>query len=141
MRCDEIMKRSIECVGVADTVQSAAKRMRSENVGFLPVCEPSRRVLGTVTDRDIAIRIVADARPASTTVEEVMTREVVSCRPEDDLRRAEDLMARHHKSRIMCIDDQDRLVGIISLSDIAQKSDGVRASRTLQRITEREIRA
>jgi CBS domain-containing protein len=141
MRCDEIMKRNIECVSPMDTVQSAAKRMRAENLGFLPVCDKSRKVLGTVTDRDIALRIVADARPASATVEEVMTREVVSCRPEDDLQQAEEIMAQHRKSRIMCLDRDDRLVGVISLSDIAQNADGMRAARALQRISEREIRA
>src|SRR6185295_2315560 len=121
MRCDEIMKRTVECVGTGDTVQAAARKMRDDNIGFLPVCEGDRKVLGTITDRDIAIRACADDRPASSTrVADVMTRTVISCRPTDDLERAQQLMSKHHKSRMLIADDGGRLVGVISLSDIAQ---------------------
>src|SRR5260221_3777880 len=115
--------------------------MREENLGFLPVCDQSKRVLGTITDRDIAVRIVASARPATTLIEDVMTREVVSCRPDDDLQRAQQLMARNHKSRIMCLDKDGRLVGIISLSDIVQHEQGTDAAETLRKVSEREVRA
>lgn len=139
MRCDEIMKRNLECVTPTDTVQSAAKRMRETNVGFLPVCDQAKKVLGTITDRDLAIRVLADARATSTPVADVMTREVVACRPEDDLKKAQDLMARGHKSRVMCIDAAGKLVGVISLSDIAQREDG-NATQTLRKVSEREAR-
>lgn len=138
MRCEEIMKRDLECVSPRDTVEDAACRMRDENVGFLPVCDQSRKVLGTLTDRDIAVRLVAGKLPGSTLVEDIMTREVVACRPQDDLREAERLMAENHKSRIMCIDDAGSLVGVISLSDIAQHERGARASETLRQVSERE---
>lgn len=141
MHCEEIMKQHVKCVSPEDTVQAAARRMREENVGFLPVCDSSNKVLGAVTDRDLAIRILADARPASTTIHDVMTREVISCRPEDDLREAEELMATHHKSRIMCVDQSGMLVGIISLSDIAQREDEGHAAQTMRRVSEREARA
>src|SRR5262245_34156274 len=114
MLCKEVMKSDVECVSPADPVEEAAARMRDENVGFLPVCDPSKKVLGTITDRDIAIRIVAGGLPAHTPVEAVMSREVVSCRPEDDLQRAEQLMAEKHKSRIICLDKGGRLAGIRS---------------------------
>jgi len=140
MRCEEIMKREIECVSPRDAVEDAATRMRDENVGFLPVCDQSRKVLGTITDRDIAIRLVAARKPGSTFVEELMTREVVACRPKDSMRDAEQAMARHHKSRIVCVDDEGRLVGVISLSDIAQHERGGRASETLRQVSEREAR-
>jgi len=140
MRCEEIMKKDVECVLPADTVQAAAQRMRKENVGFLPVCDESGKVLGAVTDRDLAIRVLADACPVTTRVVEVMTREVVRCRPEDELSDAEELMARKHKSRIMCIDEEERLVGVISLYDIAQEDDEAKVSRTLREVTEREVR-
>jgi CBS domain-containing protein len=140
MRCEEIMKRHIECVSPQDTVQTAAKRMRAENVGFLPVCDQSKKVLGAITDRDLTIRILADARAATTAINDVLTREVIACRPEDDLRKAEELMAKHHKSRIMCVDNNNRLVGVISLSDIAQLEDGAKASQTLKQVSEREAR-
>jgi CBS domain-containing protein len=138
-QCHEIMKRSIECLSSRDTAIDAARAMRDQNIGFLPVCDKEMKVLGTVTDRDIAIRLVADQRPASTTVEQIMTREVVACHPQDDISDAEALMAEHRKSRIMCLDDDDQLVGIISLSDIAQ-FDGGHAATTLNEISRRETR-
>ncbi|HEX9240908.1 MAG TPA: CBS domain-containing protein [Anaeromyxobacter sp.] len=141
MRCEEIMKTDVECVSPRDTVEDAAVRMRDQNIGFLPICDQSKKVLGALTDRDIAIRLVAAMKPGSTLIEDIMTREVVACRPKDDIRDAEKAMAKNHKSRILCVDDSDRLVGIISLSDIAQHERGSRASDTLREVSEREVRA
>ena len=140
MRCEEIMKRDVECVSPRDTVEDAAARMRDENIGFLPVCDQSKKVLGTLTDRDIVIRLVAAKKPASTFVEEILTREVIACRPEDTVRDAEKAMAKNHKSRIMCVDDGGRLVGVISLSDIAQHDRAGRAADTLRGVSEREAK-
>jgi CBS domain-containing protein len=140
MRCDELMKRDVECMSPRDVVADAAVRMRDENLGFLPVCDQSRRALGTITDRDIAIRVVASKLPNTTFVEDVMTREVIACNPQDDIRKAEKLMADNHKSRIMCIDKDGLLVGVISLSDIAQHESGRRAAETLKQVSEREAR-
>jgi CBS domain-containing protein len=134
MRCESIMKREVECVMPQTTAQDAAQRMRDDGIGFLPVCDESRKVLGTVTDRDLATRVLAEGRPASTRVDSVLTREVVACRPEDDLRRAEELMAQHQKSRIMCVDDTGALVGVISLSDIARKEKGTRTSQVYKEV-------
>ena len=140
MRCEEIMKREVEYVQPTDPVQVAARRMRDANVGFLPVCDSSRKVLGAITDRDIALRIVADGRPPTTAIGDVMTREVVACAPGDDMRRAEELMGKQHKSRMIVADEDWRLLGVISLSDIAQVEDASRASQTMKQVTEREAR-
>ena len=140
MRCEEIMKRDVECVEPTEPVQAAARRMRDANVGFLPVCDSSRSVLGTITDRDIAIRIVAEGRPPTTAAADVMTREVIACRPGDDVTRAEQLMGKHQKSRIICTDENGRLIGVISLSDIAQVEEASRASQTMKQVTKREAR-
>lgn len=140
MRCEEIMKRDLECVSPRDTVEDAARKMRDENLGFLPVCDQSKKVLGTLTDRDIAIRLVAEKRSGDTLVEDVMTEEVVACRPKDDVLEAQRAMAEKHKSRIMCLDDAGRLVGVISLSDLAQHLRGAETSETLRQVSEREIR-
>ncbi|MCW8139938.1 MAG: CBS domain-containing protein, partial [Planctomycetota bacterium] len=63
MRCEELMKRDPECVRPQDSIHEAARLMRDRGIGFLPVCDEDRKVLGTVTDRDIVIRAVADNRP------------------------------------------------------------------------------
>src|SRR5258706_9849461 len=137
MRCEEIRKRDVECVSPQDNVQTAARRMRDENVGFLPVCGDDKKVVGTVTDRDLAIRVVAENRvPLSTKVGDVLTREVIACRPADDVKKAQQLMAKHHKSRMIVIDDSDRVIGVISLSDIAQRFSD--AGETLREVSERE---
>jgi CBS domain-containing protein len=141
MRCDDVMTREPESVSPDDTVALAAAAMRDENVGFLPVCDQAMRVIGTVTDRDIAIRVVAEHRPPTTPVRDVMSRELVACRPADDLAVAEELMGNHHKSRILCTDEAGRLVGVISLSDIAQAESDERAARTIRHVNEREAPA
>jgi CBS domain-containing protein len=139
MRCEELMKTHVECVRPQDSVQDAARIMRDKGIGFLPVCDVDRRVLGTITDRDIVIRCVAGERPiTSVAVEDVMTREVVSCGPEDDVDTCEELMATHRKSRIMICDDDERLIGVISLSDIAQHDRSRKAGKTLRKVTKRE---
>jgi len=140
MRCDELMKRDVECISPDGTVEEAARTMRDSNVGFLPVCGRDKKVLGTLTDRDIAVRVVAAGRPPSAKVSDAMTRDLVACRPNDDLTRAVELMSRHQKSRIVVIDGDDRLIGVISLSDVAQAAEEAGA-RALRDITERETRA
>ena len=140
MRCREIMKSDVESVSSTDSAQTAARLMRDENVGFLPVCDQSKRVIGTITDRDLTIRVLAEASPSTTRVEDVMTREVVCCRPDDDLEDAEKLMGKNQKSRIVVIDAGGALVGVISLSDIAQREVGPKASQTLREVSQREVR-
>ncbi len=131
MRCEEIMERDVECVSPRDTVEDAAGRMRDEDIGFLPVCDQSKKVLGALTDRDIVVRAVAEKKPASTMIEDVMTRDVISCRPEDDVDEARQAMAEHRTSRILCLDEGGRLQGVISLADLA-RSEGAKAGETLQ---------
>jgi CBS domain-containing protein len=141
MKCGELMKDDVRCLSENDSAKDAAVKMEDANVGFLPVCDESHRVLGTVTDRDIALRVVAKDLPAGTTkVSEIMTREVVSCRSGDDVKVAEKLMGQKKKSRILVTDDGGVHVGVISLSDVAAH-DGKNAGRTLQEVTSRESRA
>jgi CBS domain-containing protein len=139
MKCSDIMKTDIECVSPEASIQTAARLMRDQNIGFLPVCDREMRVVGTVTDRDLAIRAVADSLPPETRVDMLMTREVVACRPDDKLEHARELMARHHKSRIMCLGATGRLEGVISLSDLAQL-DGFSGLDTLRQVASREAR-
>jgi CBS domain-containing protein len=139
MLCQDFMKREVELVGPLDSVRLAALKMRHANIGFLPVCDPLGRVLGVITDRDITTRVCAEGLPADKTpVGVAMTEAVICCRPGDDIHVAEAIMGRYRKSRLVVLDAQDQLVGVISLSDIAQHAQDTQAARTLRQITERE---
>lgn len=142
MKCEELMKREVHSVKREDTVQWAASCLRDANIGFLPVCDAAGKVVGTLTDRDIAIRLAADDRSAAgCTVGEIMSAEVVSCHPGDDLAEAERLMATCKKSRIVITDDAGVLCGVISLSDVAELDTPKRAAITLRNVADREARA
>ena len=141
MRVEEIMKTGVECVRPTDRVEVAAKKMRDGGVGFLPVCDDESKVIGTITDRDVCIRLVAESMPGVTPVAAIMTREIVACPPDADLSDAEDAMTRHHKSRLMCIDAEGKLIGVLSLSDIAEHELPDRLAETLRGIGAREIHA
>lgn len=138
VRCQELMKRQVECARPNDSIQHAAKLMKEKGIGFLPVCDDQDRVLGTLTDRDIVIRCVAEGKALETTCQDAMSREVVSCRPNDDVADCEEHMASRKKSRMLICDDDDKLVGVISLSDIAQHERSRKAGKTLRAVTTRE---
>ena len=138
MRCDKVMKRDVQALRPEDDIALAARTMRDTGVGFLPVIDPLGRVLGTLTDRDIAIRVCAEERPCSTPVAEVYTRDCVAVRPEDDVGVAREVMGHYRKSRILVTDPDCRLVGVISLSDLARIDPGT--NRTLREVTRRERR-
>ncbi len=139
MLVNEIMKSPKTCLS-STKVRDCAMLMSSENLGFLPVCNDAGEPVGTVTDRDIALRVIAEARTSDTRVEDVMTREVVACHVGDDLADAERLMREHRKSRIMVLDDAGKLVGVISLSDIAEAEEEGVAADTMRAVASRESR-
>lgn len=134
MLCHQIMKSDVASIGPDEPCSAAASKMRECGVGFLPVCEASGKVIGTVTDRDIVIRVVADDKGCDTPVGEAMTSEVVACKGSDDVKRAEKLMSDHQISRIMCLDEAGCCIGVISLSDIARRGDPPRTAETLRRV-------
>src|SRR5262245_11197101 len=140
MICKGVMQHPVKWIGEDDTAWTAARRMRDENIGFLPVCDQSGRVVGTLTDRDLTIRVLADDLPAGTKVREVMTRDLVACEADDELAKAEQMMSARQKSRIVCTDDGGHLVGIISIADIAKHDEGAQVARTVRQIMEREWR-
>jgi CBS domain-containing protein len=114
--------------------------MRDHGVGFVPVVDGSGHVIGTVTDRDLAIRVLANESSPRMPVESVMSTRVLTCKPWDPLAHAEERMMRYKKSRIVCVDEWDRPVGVISLSDIADVERGMRSGEVLRSITQREAR-
>jgi CBS domain-containing protein len=139
MQCSELMKSDVECCKANESVQAVAERMRSRNIGFVPVCDEQGSVIGTITDRDLAMRVIAEQRsPDSTKAADVMSRDAIACKASDDLSVVEQLMSKHKKSRIICIDERRRPVGVISLSDIARVETSGKASAILRSVAQRE---
>lgn len=138
MQCRELMRRPVEQVDPNQTAVAAARAMREKNIGILPVCEPDGRVIGVVTDRDLAVRVLGEERaPSATRVADIMSAPVVTCRPDDDIQRAEELMRRGKTSRILVVDQDECPIGMISLADLAQVDrDG--AADTLAAVAARE---
>ena len=122
--CSQLMTHDPVCCLASDTVDRAAQLMRQEDAGSLPVIEnhQNKKLLGIITDRDIALKVVADKRDVgSTRAQEVMTRNPVTCRADYDLQVALDSMASHQVRRIPVVDDKNQVVGIISQSDVATR--------------------
>jgi len=124
MKCREIMTKDPVCCLPDDEVQKAAKLMKDENVGVIPIIEDedTKTLLGIVTDRDLALRVVAEARDLdSTRIKDVMTTGAVSCQPEDDLQKALDAMEENQVRRIPVVDSNQKIVGIIAQADVATR--------------------
>ncbi len=139
MKCSSIMKTDVECCSPDALVETVAARMKQRNIGFLPVCDQDGAAIGTVTDRDLAIRVLGEGRDAPfTLVEDVMSRDLVCCSPEDDLSVAEELMMRHKKARVVCVDERRKPVGVISLSDVVHVEERIRAAEILDAVATRE---
>src|SRR4051812_31921798 len=116
----DIMTPNPRSVDSHASVAETARMMRDEDIGIVPMTEGDRLV-GTVTDRDIAVRVVAEGRdPESTTVGEIASRELVTIDPEQGLDEALRLMARHQVRRLPVVEDDGKLVGIVAQADIAQ---------------------
>jgi len=131
----DVMTRDVETVAPDATLQNAAQIMRSHDIGSVPVCE-NRRVLGIVTDRDIAVRGVAEGRNAEAPVREIMSTAVVSVREDSDLSDAEKLMHDRQLRRLPVVDSQGELVGYLSLAKVARTEGPKRAGRILKGVSE-----
>src|SRR5437867_2410224 len=115
MKVNEVMTRNVVTIDLQASVTEAARRMRGLDVGPLPVTEEGRLV-GMLTDRDIAVRGTAEGRdPRATPVGDVMTRDVVCCFEDDDVLQAARAMAQYRKRRLVVVDASGRVVGILSL--------------------------
>ncbi len=139
MRCREIMQQPVRSVLEGDTVFVAARIMREEDVGFLPVSDTRGIIVGILTDRDIATRVcAAGSNAADTAIRTVMTTGVIACQPDDPVSKAAALMRRHRVTRIVVLNRGRRPLGILSLSDIAQYDRPANVGRTLQSVAERK---
>ena len=125
-KCSDVMTKNPICCLPNDMAIKPAQLMKSGNIGPIPVIdnEQTRKLVGIVTDRDLALKIVAEGRdPKSTKVEAVMTGNVVTCRAEDDLQKALDAMAEHQLRRIPVVDNDNKILGIIAQADVATRVD------------------
>jgi CBS domain-containing protein len=119
MQVSEVMTRQVELVDPKTAIQEAARRMRDGDVGALPVGQDGQLV-GMITDRDIVVCGLAEGRDASTTVQEVLSPSVFFCRESDTIENAADAMAEHQVRRLPVLDENDQLVGIVALGDVAR---------------------
>lgn len=117
-KISEVMTGDVKVVRPNETIQDAAKMMEDLDVGAIPVCD-GRKLQGMITDRDIAIRAVANGESCDTPVVEVMTTDVIWCSEEDSTQDVLDRMADEQIRRIPVIDKDRNLVGIVSLGDLA----------------------
>lgn len=126
MICGDVMTKDPACCVPTDSAARVAKLMKTEDVGSIPVCESrqSRKLIGIVTDRDLALQVLAEERDAnSTRVQDVMTREPFTCHPDDDLKVALDAMQTHQVRRIPVVDRNGQLIGIVAQADIATRAE------------------
>jgi CBS domain-containing protein len=125
-KCYEVMTKKPVCCLPTDVAAKAAQLMKRNNIGSIPVIKnkKSHALVGIVTDRDLALKVVAKGRNAkSTKLEAVMTRRVVTCRAEEDLQKAMNAMSRHQLRRIPVVDNEYRILGIIAQADVATRGN------------------
>jgi CBS domain-containing protein len=139
MKLSSIMSGGIESIPPQATLAEAAKKMASQDIGSLPVCAERRRVVGIITDRDITVRAVARGMdPTRTRVEEVMTREVLSCSSDAEVEQACELMEKRQVRRLLVTDGADMPIGIVSLGDIALCLRESQSGGVLKKVSEPE---
>lgn len=130
----DAMSRDVQTVGPETTIKEAARLMADADVGALPVAAGDR-LAGIVTDRDIAIRAIAIGKGPETTVGEVMTSDVLYCHEDEDIGHVSRNMGEQQVRRLPVVDVEKRLVGIVSLADVATLSEN-NAGEALQDITQ-----
>jgi CBS domain-containing protein len=131
----EVMTSNPCSIGADKPVAYAAKMMRDENVGLAPIVEGDK-LIGTLTDRDIAIRVVAEGKdPTSTIVREVASRQVVTIDPEQDLDEALRLMAQHQVRRLPVVEEDGRLVGVVAQADVAREGKPKKTGQVVEEIS------
>ncbi len=122
MQIKEIMTKNPEEIPVIESVMDAAEKMKQFNVGVMPIFK-NDMVVGIVTDRDIVVRAIAEGRnPKDTPVMDIMSRNVITCPENTDVKDAAKVMEEHRVRRLIVTDPSGKAVGIVSLGDIATKA-------------------
>jgi CBS domain-containing protein len=132
----QLMTVKPRTVKTGDSVIEAAKLMRGEDTGIAPVVD-GERLVGVVTDRDIAIRVVAEGRdPHTTKVDDVASQDLVTVDPQQDFDEVLRLMAQHQVRRLPVVEEDGKLVGIVSQADVARHADAERTGEVVEEISE-----
>jgi CBS domain-containing protein len=135
MKVSEVMTRDVQTVRPDQPVQEAASFMLIADAGSIPVTEGDR-LLGMITDRDIAVRGVAKGHGPDTPVRELMTNDIICARIDDDCDEVASKMGEAQVRRLPVIDEQDRLCGIVSLGDLAREGESDTAEQALEGVTQ-----
>src|SRR5688572_16695611 len=138
MKIRDIMTPGVECISPNESIAEAAERMRKLDVGSLPVCGDENKLVGIITDRDITIRATAHAcDPCCTSVADVMTPDIVTCFEDEDVQVVVDSMESKQIRRLAVLNRDKKLVGIVSLGDLAIRTPDDRVSgETLERVSQ-----
>jgi CBS domain-containing protein len=134
MRVRDVMSKDVQVARPGDSLQQVAMRMRDGDFGFMPVADGDR-LIGTVTDRDICIRAVAEGAASSTPVVEYITRDPHTARADDDLKDVLEAMGSRQIRRLPVLDKDDRLVGVVSLGDLSTRVKEKYAGEALEDIS------
>jgi CBS domain-containing protein len=135
MKVSEVMTREVETVRPDQPVQDAAGFMLSADAGSIPVTEGDR-LIGMITDRDIAVRGIAKGYGPDTPVRELMTDDLIVLRVDDDIEEAATKMSQAQVRRLPVIDQDERLCGIVSLGDLSREADTDCASEALEGVSQ-----
>jgi CBS domain-containing protein len=135
-RIREVMTSNPSTIEADGFVVEAAKIMKAEDAGVVPVTE-NGRLIGMVTDRDIAIRVVAERKdPQATSIREVASTDLVTIDPQQDLDEALRLMAQHKVRRLPVVEKDGRLVGVVAQADVAREGDDTKTGQVVQEISQ-----
>lgn len=136
MKVSDVMTTEIETVQMNSTLEEVASIMKVENVGAVPVVDEDEDLVGIITDRDIVVRCVAEGKdPGGTSVEEVLSHDLEIIEPDADLEEAAQLMADKQIRRLPVCQDGE-LVGMVSIGDVAVKTDGTTSGKVLRDISQ-----
>jgi CBS domain-containing protein len=139
MKCADIMSRNLEWLTETDSVLKAATVMAETGIGFLPICDARRRVIGVVTDRDLATRVLTKKVAVETTSAALfMSSPAITCLETTDIREAEELMANERKARLVITAADGSLSGVLSLADLIEHAPGRKSLETIQAVLWRE---
>ena len=131
----EFMTANPCAIDADKSVAYAAKMMKDEDVGLAPIVEGDR-LIGTVTDRDIAIRVVAEGKDhETTTVREIASTQLVTIDPDQDLDEAVRLMAQHQVRRLPVVEEDGKLVGVVAQADIAREGEDAKTGQVVEEIS------